>query len=100
MKIERAAHWVEILANIGVIVTLLLLILQVRDNTQTLRSQAIVQRAAPLLQPFVDKAPIPDILAQIKAVDGPEPMVQALMDRYGLHTRTEPRGLGTSARSG
>jgi len=84
VKLRRVAHWVEIIANVGVIATLLILILQVRDNTQVLRSQAIVQRAAPLLQPFIEQAPIPDILAQIKAVDGSEPMVQAYMDRYGL----------------
>ena len=56
MKLERVAHWAEILGNFGVIVTLVLLALQIQDNTRTFRSQAIVERAAPLLEPFLSES--------------------------------------------
>jgi len=84
VKLERASHAVEILANVGVIVTLVLLILQVRDNTRALEGQAIIQRGAAFQEPFVSESSVPAILAKIKAVDGPEPLVTAYMDRYGL----------------
>lgn len=84
MRLERVAHWAEIVANFGVIVTLVILILQVQENTQVLRSQAIASRAVPMFEPFVHEGPLPRILARIKEVDGPEPMVDALMERYSL----------------
>jgi hypothetical protein len=84
MRAERVAHWVEIFANIGVIVTLMVLILQVADNTRALRGQAIAERGAAFTEPFLLESMVPGVLAKIKAVDGPEPVVQALMDRYNL----------------
>ena len=84
MKIERVSHWVEILANLGVIVTLVLLMLQVRDNTRALEGQAIVQRGQAFTEPFLSESTAPAVIAKIKAVDGSEPVVDAYMERYGL----------------
>ena len=84
MRLERAVHWAEILGQVGVIVTLVILILQIRDNTRVLKSQAIMQREAPLTEHFLGESPLPSILAKIKAVDGPEPTVQPFIERYGL----------------
>lgn len=84
MKLERVAHWAEILANFGVIVTLVLLMLQVRDNTRALHGQAILQRGAAFTDPFLSESAAPTVLAKIKAMDGPEPAVAAYMDRYDL----------------
>lgn len=84
MKLERVAHWAEILANVGVIVTLVLLSFQVRDNTRALEGQAILQRGAAFTDPFLSESAAPAVLAKIKAVDGFEPAVGAYMDRYDL----------------
>lgn len=84
MKLDRVAHWAEILANFGVIVTLVFLLLQVRDNTRALEGQAILQRSAAFTGPFLSESVVPAVLAKIKAVDGPEPAVEAYMDRYSL----------------
>lgn len=84
MRAERVAHWVEITANLGVIVTLVVLILQVADNTRALRGQAIAERGTAFTEPFLSESMAPSVLAKIKAVDGPEPLVQAYMDRYDL----------------
>jgi len=84
VKVERVSHWVEIVANFGVIVTLVLLMLQVRDNTRALEGQAILQRGAAFTEPFLSESAAPEILAKIKAVDGSEPVVAAYIERYGL----------------
>ena len=84
MKLEQVAHWAEILGNFGVIVTLVLLMLQIGDNTQALRSQAVLERGAAFTEPFLSESQAPTVLAKIKAVDGPEPLVVAYMDRYDL----------------
>ncbi len=84
MRLERVAHWAEILANLGVIVTLVVLILQVADNTRALRGQAITERGSAFTDPFLSESQAPAVLAKIKAVDGPEPLVRAYMDRYDL----------------
>ncbi len=84
MKLDRAARWAEILANIGVIITLVVLIFQVRDNSRVLRSQSILSRSAAFTEPFFSESLAPSVLAKIKAVDGAEPIVAAYMDRYNL----------------
>lgn len=84
MRVERVAHWADVLGNFGVIVTLVLLIIQVQDNTQALRGQAIVERSAAFTDPFMADSDVPAVLAKIKAVDGPEPVVRAYMDEYNL----------------
>ena len=84
MRLERTAHWAEILANFGVIVTLVLLMLQVRDNTRALEGQAILQRGAAFTDPFLSESQLPSVLATVKTVDGIEPIVDAYMDRYDL----------------
>lgn len=85
MNVDRAARWAEVLANFGVIVTLVVLIIQVQDNTRSLRSQAIMERGSVFTEPFFSsESLLPTTLAKIKAVDGPETMAAAYMDRYGL----------------
>jgi hypothetical protein len=84
VKLDRLAHWAEILANFGVIVTLVLLTLQVRDNTNALQGQAVFQRGAAFTAPYLSESRAPAILAKIKAVDGVEPVVAAYMERYDL----------------
>ena len=84
MKLDTTARWAEVLGNIGVVVTLVLLLVQIQDNTQVLRSQAFVDRGAALNEPFLSATELPAIIAKIKAVDGEHPMIRAYMDRYDL----------------
>ena len=84
MKLQDWAHWAEICASVGVIATLLFLIFEVRETTLTIEKQVISDRAAALNAPFLGESELPSILEKIKAVDGPESMEYALMERYGL----------------
>jgi hypothetical protein len=84
MKIERVSHWVEILANVGVIVTLLLLVTEVRGNTLALQRQTRLDRADAMNAAFLERAVMPTILAEIKAIDtwDGNPFEVAFVERY------------------
>ena len=84
MKLDTTARWAEVLGNIGVVVTLVLLLVQIQDNTQVLRGQAFFDRGTALNEPFLRATELPAIIAKIKAVDGESPMIRAYMDRYDL----------------
>ena len=84
MKLQQWAHLAEIGASVGVIVTLLLLLQEVRGNTAAIERQASLDRTASWTAPFFPSSDLPDILAKIKAVDGEEPGQQAFVDRYNL----------------
>jgi len=84
MKLDRIAQWAEVLANVGVLVSVVFLVLQIQENTQILRIQAAERRAAALNTPLITNPQLPEILSKIKAVDGAEPHVKAFMDRYEL----------------
>ena len=84
MKSENIARWAEIIASLGVIVTLVLLVREVRANTLTLERQALVERANTLYSPYLGESQIPTILAKVKRVDGPEPLEEVFIERYDL----------------
>jgi hypothetical protein len=84
MKLDRWAQLAEIAASIAVVATLIILTLEIRDNTRALEGQAVRERSAALSEAYVRSPLIPSILAKVKEVDGPEPAETALMDRYDL----------------
>jgi hypothetical protein len=84
MKLQDVAHWAEILASLAVVVSLVFLTLEIRENTISLESQAIRHRSIALNSTFARNPKIPEILAKTKAVDGPEPLEHAYVERYGL----------------
>jgi hypothetical protein len=84
MKLEKWAHWAEIVASVAVVVTLVILVGEVRGNTLALERQADLDRASALTTPFFSAPQLASVLNRIKAVDGLDPLPQALKDRYGL----------------
>lgn len=84
MRLEKWVPVAEVVASLSVVLTLLLLVIEVRANTAAIERETYVQRADRQYEPFLDPAAMPDIYAKIKAVDGPDVSVQVLMDRYGL----------------
>ena len=84
MKLDRWAHWAEIGASIAVVASLLLLVQQVRQNTLMLERQIALDRATAFNTPFLEESELPEILTRIKAVDGPEPVEEAFVERYDL----------------
>jgi len=84
MKLELIARWAEIIASVAVVVSLIFLTIEVRENTLAVESQAIRDRSQSLNFSFVTSSKVPEILAKIKETDGPEALEQAYVDRYGL----------------
>jgi len=66
------------------VVTLVVLIQEVRYNTLALERQADLDRASALAEPFFEAPELASVLAKIKAVDGEDPVPDALIERYGL----------------
>lgn len=86
MNLERASRWIEIVANLGVIVTLLLLVAEVRAGTLAQTRQSYLDRSNAMNAPFFGDGPLPSILAAIKEVDGwaASPAEEALATQYDL----------------
>lgn len=84
VKLEQWAHWAEIVASIAVIVSLVFLIQEIRYNSSILERQAVMDRTEAFNAPFFEESPLPAILTKVKAVDGYEPLEQALVSRYDL----------------
>lgn len=84
MKIEKVSAWAELFASIAVVVTLVILVLEVRATNVSLKRQAAMDRAAAFSEPFLDEPMLGDILGKIKAVDGPDPIPAQLAERYDL----------------
>ena len=70
IKLERWVELAEITASIGGMVTLVILIIDVRENTRAIDRQVQPERMSLLGEPFVSSPDIPRIYAAIKAVDG------------------------------
>ena len=85
MKLEKLSRWAEVVANLGVLVSVLFLVGEVRDNTRTVKRQIVLQRAEAMNAPFLESPSLARILAKIKSVDGWEgsPFEEAFVGRYG-----------------
>jgi hypothetical protein len=83
-KLEQWAQWAEIVASVAIVVSLVFLVQEVRYNTSILERQAVLDRTAAFNDQFFEDSPLPEILSKVKAVDGPEPLEQAFVERYGL----------------
>ena len=77
-------RWIEPVVAVSVVISLIVLIAEVRTNTRALDRQSRMDQLTILTQPFLDDVALGDVLAKIKAVDGREATVVALMDTYAL----------------
>ncbi len=76
--------WLELIVVGSVVITLIVLIAEVRMNTRAIERQSRMDQLNVLTQPFLDDVDLGEVLAKIKAVDGRESTVVALMDAYNL----------------
>jgi hypothetical protein len=84
MNTNTVAQRVEWLTSVAVIVTLVVLILEVRGNTRALERQLVLDAAAQLSEPFLAGPELLEAYEHVKAVDGWEPLHTALVDQYGM----------------
>jgi hypothetical protein len=76
--------WVELITGVAVIISLIVLIVEVRTNTHALERQSRMDYLNGMSQPFLDDVSMGRVLAKIKAVDGREENVSAFMAAYDL----------------
>lgn len=84
MKLHEWADLAEVVASIAVVVTLIVLVFEVRANTAAIERDALLERSNRLSAPFLNTADLSRISAKIQAVDGVDPVIQAFVDHYGL----------------
>ena len=82
MKLKLWVDVAEIIASVAVVITLVILIFQIREGNEIERVEAGLRQAQWDAQMFLMSNELPDILAKIKEVDGND--MQPLMERYNL----------------
>ena len=92
-QVVRNPQWsqyVEALTGLGVIVSLIVLIVEVRATTGAIERQMLLDRADRSAAPYLAGPEIMEAYESIKAKDGYEPMVDSFMVHYDL--RPGPAG--------
>ena len=84
MKLEQVANWSEIVASVAVVITLVLLMQDVKTNTLAIERQVAMDRGVSISTPFFQEPGLAGILAKIRDVDGEDPLLTAFVDRYGF----------------
>jgi len=84
MNLQKWTAWTEVVASITVVITLVFLIYEVRQNTAAIERQTYLDRQTRLIDPYLNSAEFRSVYSKIKSKDGREPRVQAFVDRYGL----------------
>ena len=74
----------EIVASVAVVITLVFLIYEVRQNTAAIERQTVLDRQSRLVEPYLASPEFRNVYTIIKKKDGREPRVEALKDRYDL----------------
>lgn len=84
MDTQKWVAWAEIVASIAVVVTLVFLTYEVRQNTMAIERQTNLDRQSRLIDPYLESPLFRSVYAKIKAKDGREPRVAAFIGRYDL----------------
>jgi hypothetical protein len=84
-KIRSFAPIIELVSGIAVLVTLIVLVVEVRTNTQAVRLQATEYRSTAFLLPLINPETLPSLYAKVKEVDGlDDRTITAMMERYEM----------------
>ena len=84
MTRDQWRWWLEMATGLTVVISLVVLIVEVRANTAAIERQGRIDQLSMVTQPFLDDVEMGLVLAKIKAVDGREKAISALMEAYDL----------------
>ena len=84
MRDKNWAQRIELIASVSVVVTLVLLVVEVRANTGALERQILLDRSANMATPFMEGPELLEAFRRVKSVDGWGPLETEFMERYGL----------------
>jgi hypothetical protein len=81
---SRWRAWAELLAAVSVVVTLIVLVVEVRANTKAIERQILMDRTANVTAPYTSGPELLAAFEKVKRVDGWDPTQRAFMHQYGL----------------
>lgn len=84
LNLKKLALTAEVVASLGVIITLVLLLLEVRENTMTMERQTETAHFNLLFTSLIEPSILRSAYTKIKAVDGAETTVAAFMATYDM----------------
>jgi len=84
MKLREISEFANLIASVAVIASLIVLIMEVRTNTDAVDRQSRMDQLNMLNEPYLDDVDLGEVLSKVKAVDGREPSVTAFMEAYNL----------------
>lgn len=84
MKDRNWVERVEMVASICVVVSVVLLVLEVRQNTRAIERQILSDRVSNLTVPFLEGPELLMAFQAVKSVDGWDELHRAFMEEYGL----------------
>ena len=70
MTRDQWRWWLEMVTGLTVVISLVVLIVEVRANTAAIERQGRIDQLSMVTQPFLDDVEMGLVLAKIKAVDG------------------------------
>lgn len=84
MRSNKITVWIEIITGIAVVAGLVLLIQEIRLNTQAVNRQAAVDRITALTTPFFESEQLQSADRKIREVDGAGKTREGFKDRYDM----------------
>ena len=86
MNAERKnwLRYLDALVGISVVLSLIVLIIEVRGNSLALERQVYAERIAAVAAPLISEDQLLSAYRKVKSKDGWEPTIQSLMDEYGM----------------
>jgi hypothetical protein len=84
MKLKMWVDLAEISASIAVVISLVVLIFQIRESNELRQYEAGIRTAEWDSRVFIESNHLSKILAKIKEVDGIDPYITDYANRYGL----------------
>ena len=81
---QKFAVTAEIVTSLAVIISLIILIQEVRLNTSVQQRQVQLERSLNYTDKFLDPSATAEIWAKVKAIDGLEPLANEYVERYQL----------------
>ena len=82
-KLKDQLEWIT---GLAVVISLIVLIVEVRANTQAIEREILIGSSARLAEPFLSGPELFSAYERVKAVDGWEPMTEAFMEQYDMES--------------
>lgn len=84
LKLKKLALTAEVVASFAVIISLILLLLEVRGNTLAMERQTEMAHYNSLFTAFIEPTALMSAMTKIKAVDGIEADIEAFIATYDM----------------